>query len=672
MRELRELLGEASHAYYVLDRPTIDDAEYDARLRELIELEAAHPELVVADSPTQRIGAPPSSDFAPYRHEPAMLSLANAFDPEELRAFDARVQRLAGGPAAYRCELKIDGLAISLRYARGRLISGGTRGDGSTGEDVSANLRTIAEIPHALPKGSPALLDVRGEVYLRKSALAELNARREAAGLAAFANPRNTAAGGLRQKKARATSERRLSYFAYALGAFEGAEPPQTQGALLERLHALGFPVEPHAAAAATVDEVIAFCAAWEARRDELDYEIDGVVVKVDELALQARLGATGKDPRWAIAFKFRAQEARTRLLAIEINVSRTGKLNPYAVLEPVAIGGVTVKQATLHNADDIARKDIRAGDLVIVQRAGDVIPYVAAPVLEARPPGAVPYVLPAHCPVCGSAVERPAGEPFAYCTNLRCPAQVRERIRHWCSRGALDIEGVGDAMASALVDANLVASVADLYALDAERLATIPRTGEKSIANLLAAIDGSRSRGLARVLVGLGIRYVGGQNATLLAQRFGDEAALAAASRDELEAIEGIGPQIAESVSFFFAQPENRAELARLRAAGIDLTAPLRAAAAQGALAGKTLALTGTLPTLTREAASERIVAAGGKVAGSVSRKTDYLVAGDDAGSKLAKAQTLGIAILDEAGLRALLEPAEANASEPQRAASR
>ena len=653
---LRERLENANYAYHVLDAPTIPDAEYDALLAELRALETSHPDLADPDSPTQRVGAPARADFPPYPHAVPMLSLANAFGPDDLRAFDARVAKLAGDAVAYTCELKIDGLAMSLRYEGGRLTSAGTRGDGNAGEAVTANVRTVRDVPRTLRATPPGTLDVRGEIYLRKSAFARLNARREAAGEALFATARNTAAGGLRQKDPKLTAQRDLSFFAYAVGAYDGEPLPATQSALLERLRAFGFPVNEHATRFERIDDVVDFCSGWETRRDGLDYEIDGVVIKVDDLALQAKLGYAGKDPRWAVAYKFRAAEARTLLREIGINVSRAGKLNPYAILEPVAIGGVTVRMATLHNEADIARKDIRVGDTVVVQRAGDVIPYVAGPVLELRPPGARVYAIPGACPVCGTPVDRPPGDVFAYCPNVSCPAQLRERIRHWASRGAMDIEGLGDAMAAALVAGGLCRTVADLYDLTAESLANVPRTGEKSAQNLLAAIEGSKSRGLARVLAALGIRYVGGQNAALLAGDFGTIDALAAATREELEATEGVGPQIAESVAFFFAQPPNREAVERLRARGVDLTAPLRPKTPQGALAGKTFVLTGTLPTLTREEASGLVTEAGGRVASGVSKKTDFVVAGEDAGSKLVKAQSLGVEIIDEAGLRALL----------------
>jgi DNA ligase (NAD+) len=659
-RILRDELEAANYNYHVLDAPTITDEAYDALLHELAALESEHPELATPDSPTQRVGGAPVADFPPYPHAVPMLSLANAFDDADLRAFDARVTKLAGGPVGYACELKIDGLAMSLRYESGSLVAAGTRGDGLVGETVTANIRTLADVPRKLKAPFPSVVDIRGEVYLRKSAFAALNAARVAAGEPEFANPRNTAAGGLRQKDPRATAGRKLSFFAYAIGAFEGAEVPRTQMGLLAALHGYGFPVNERATACATIEDVIAFCHGWESERASLDYEIDGVVIKVDDLAVQSKLGYAGKDPRWATAFKFRAAEARTLLRSIEINVSRSGKLNPYAVLEPVVIGGVTVRMATLHNEADIVRKDIRAGDTVIVHRAGDVIPYVVGPVLELRPPEAVVYSIPSVCPVCGSAVDHPPEDVFSYCTNVSCPAQLRERIRHWCTRGAMDIEGVGDALASSLVDAGLCATVADLYDLTADSLATLPRMGEKSIANVLEAIEGSKSRGLARVLAALGIRYVGGQNAALLAGDFGTIDALASASREALVATEGVGDQIAESVAFFFAQPPNLAVIERLRARGVDLTSPLRPKKPVGPLAGKTFVITGTLPSLTREEATALIVAAGGKVSSGVSKKTDYLVAGEEAGSKLAKAQSLEVPIVDEAELRKLVAAAD------------
>jgi DNA ligase (NAD+) len=659
--ELRAALDEANYRYHVLDDPQIADADYDALLRELVDLEERVPEVRRPDSPTMRVGSVAAGSFPPYVHAKPMLSLANAFDAEELRAFDERVRRLAGtDDVAYVCELKIDGLAISLAYENGTFVGGGTRGDGSVGETVSANLRTIRSIPLALRTASveaPARIDVRGEAYIKRSDFVRLNAAREAVGQPPFANPRNAAAGGIRQLDPKLTAQRSLSFLAYAVGDIATAQPPVTQFGLLGYLRALGFATNPHVERVAVIDGVVDFVERWERDRDGLDYEIDGVVIKVDELAVQERLGHVGKDPRWAVAFKFRAREARTKLVDIGVNVGRTGTLNPYAILEPVQIGGVTVKMATLHNEGDIRRKDIRVGDVVVVRRAGDVIPEVVGPVLAERRGDPPEYRLPTHCPVCGSAVDHPAGEAMFRCTNAACPAQQRERVRHFASRGAMDIEGIGDVLAFALVDAGLVADISDIYHLDAEKLATLPRMGEKTIANVLAAVEASKSRGLARLLFGLGIRMVGAQNAAILAGDFGTIDALMAADEPALLRSEGIGEQIAQSVALFFAQEPNRAMIRRLQAAGVGTSAPLRERAPVGALAGKTLVLTGTLPTLKREEATERIVAAGGKVSASVSKKTDYVVAGDEAGTKRDKAETLGIPIIDEAELRRILD---------------
>jgi DNA ligase (NAD+) len=587
-----------------------------------------------------------------------MQSLANAFDEDELRAFDTRVRRLAGTDLRYTVELKIDGLAIALYYEDGRLVRGGTRGDGTIGEEVTANLRTVKSIPLRLRGSFPAVLEARGEVYMRKSDFEKLNAERDEAGQPTFANPRNAAAGAVRQLDPKVTAQRRLSFFAYAVGQADGLTVT-TQFELLQYLRSLGLPTNPHNQRCATIDEVLAYCRRWETDRDSLDYEIDGVVVKVDELALQERLGSVGRDPRWAIAYKFRAREAQTRLLDIGVNVGRTGTLNPYAVLEPVKIGGVTVRMATLHNEGDIHRKDIRVGDIVIVRRAGDVIPEVVGPVLSERKGNPPIYHLPTTCPVCGAAVDHPEGEAMSRCTNATCPAQRKERIRHFCSRGAMDIEGIGEVLASALVDAELVHDVSDLYALTAQQLATLPRMGEKTIANLLAAIERSKSRGLARLLFGLGIRFVGAVNAEIIASHFGSMDAVMAASEAELSEIEGVGPRIAASIELFFAQKPNREMIERLKRAGVEMTAPKRDRARNAPLAGKTFVLTGTLPSMTRDEASAKITAAGGKVTSSVSRKTDYVVAGSEPGSKLAKAEALGIPVLDEDGLLKLLEKA-------------
>jgi DNA ligase (NAD+) len=654
--ELRALIDEANYRYYVLDDPQITDAEYDDLLRELIDIEERYPELRTPDSPTQRVGAPPSEKFAPYEHHSPMLSLGNAFNEDELCAFDERVRKLANQPVSYVAELKIDGLATSLRYRNGTFERGGTRGDGRVGEDVTPNLRTINSIPLRLRGTSPDEIEVRGEVYLRKSDFEALNEKRVQAGQPVFANPRNAASGGVRQLDPKLTRARRLSFFGYSIGALRNGEPPATQWEALQYIKHLGFGVNPYVRKCKSIDEVLAFCEEWERRRDELDYEIDGVVVKADSLAVQERLGAVGREPRWAIAYKFKAREARTKLRDIAITVGRTGTLNPNAVLAPVKIGGVTVQNATLHNADYIASNDIRVGDTVLVVRAGDVIPRVVGPVLSERKGNPPKFVMPDKCPVCGSDVDHPEGEAMSRCTNAACPAQVLERVRHFSSRGAMDIEGIGDVMAQQLTELGLVHDIADIYALDEKKLAKVPRTGEKTISNLLRNIEASKSRGLARLLTGLGIRFVGTQTAQILADDFGSIDAIEAASVEELQQSEGIGPEVATSVHLFFQQKANREMIDRLRSAGIALTAPKRARAADGKLAGKTFVLTGTLPTLTRDEATDLIVQAGGKVTGSVSKKTDYVVAGTEAGSKLTKAEQLGIAIIDEDGLRQLL----------------
>ena len=654
---LRAQIEEANYRYYVLDDPEITDAEYDKLLRELIDLEQKHPELRSPDSPTQRVGAAAAEGFAPFKHARQMLSLANAFDEAELRAFDERVRKLAGRDVSYVCELKIDGLAIALDYEKGALVRGGTRGDGNVGEDVTWNLRTIPTIPLKLRGTVPEAIEVRGEVYLRKSDFEKINAKRERAGQPVFANPRNAASGGVRQLDPKLTAERKLSFFAYyvALRQAEG-EIVRSQSEGLVLLRKLGFHVNENIVAASDIDAVIDYCRAWEAKRDDLDYEIDGVVIKVDDIATQEKLGAVARDPRWAIAFKFKPREARTKLEGITITVGRTGTLNPNAILAPVQIGGVTVRNATLHNAEYIASNDIRIGDTVLVTRAGDVIPRVVGPIVAERTGKEKKFKMPEACPVCGSAIDHPEGEAMSRCTNATCPAQVVERVRHFASRGAMDIEGLGDVMAEQLTSLGLVKTIADIYALDAHKLGTVPRMGEKSIAKLLEAIEGSKQRGLARVLTGLGIRFVGEQTAAILASDFGTIDALEEASADELQRSEGIGPEVATSVRLFFDQHANRAMIERLRGYGVVMQAGARRRATTGALVGKTFVLTGTLPTLTRDEASELIEAAGGKVTGSVSKKTDYVVAGDEAGSKLAKAEQLGITILDEDGLRALL----------------
>ncbi len=655
---LRELLERYNEEYYVRDAPSVGDAEYDALVRELRELEEAHPELRTPDSPTQRVGSAPSSSFASYPHGVPMLSLGNAFGDDDLRAWHARVVRQLGRDAgAFTTELKIDGLAVSLRYRDGLFESGATRGDGVVGEDVSSNLRTVRSIPLRLRVPVPGLLEVRGEVYMRRSDFERLNERRVAEGEAPFANPRNSAAGSLRQLDPAATAQRPLRFFAYGVGANEPVLRAATQWDLLAALDAFGFPVNKEARRFESFDEVVEFCNAWETKRIGLDYGTDGIVVKVDQLGLQRALGAVGREPRWAIAFKYPPEEVTTRLNSIEVNVGRTGSVNPYAVLEPVQVGGVTVSMATLHNEDYIHAKDIRVGDTVTVRRAGEVIPEIVGPLVAARGNKKLPvYHLPKNCPVCGTPVQRAEGEAMAYCPNAVCPAQLIERLAHFASRGAMDIEGLGYKSAAVLVEAGMVRDVGDLYSLDAERLHELPRMGDKTIANLLEAIASSKTRSLARVLYSLGIRFVGFQNAQLLADATGDMDALAAMGVEDLQAVEQIGPAIAQSVVSFFAQEQNRAIIEKLRRAGVNLRGERRARAASGPLAGKTFVLTGTLASLSREEASALIAGAGGKVSGAVSKKTDYVVAGEAAGTKLARAESLGVKIIDEAGLRELL----------------
>jgi DNA ligase (NAD+) len=655
--ELRAQIEEANYRYYALDEPQITDAEFDALLRELVELERANPELQTPDSPTQRVGTVASQRFAPYKHARPMLSLANAVSVDELRAFDERARKLAGAGVEYVCELKIDGLAIALDYRGGSLMRGGTRGDGRIGEDVTPNLRTIKTIPLRLRStGSvPKFVEARGEVYLRKSDFERLNTEREREGLPAFANPRNAASGGVRQLDPALTAKRRLSFFAYQLAVDEGdGSAPKTQSDALERLRSLGLPVNPYVRLAATLDEVIEYCTNSERERDSLDYEIDGVVVKVNDFSQQERLGVVARDPRWAIAFKFKPREARTKLVDIAITVGRTGTLNPSAVLTPVQIGGVTVKSATLHNVDYIKNNDIRIGDTVLVTRAGDVIPRVVGPVPSQRTGRERKFKMPQRCPVCGSDVDHPPDEAMARCTNAACPAQAYERLRHFASRGAMDIEGIGDVLAQQLTELNLVRDIADTYKLNETALADVPRMGKKSIENLLRNIEASKQRGPARLLYGLGIRFVGTQTAQILVDDFGTIDAIADADEDTLQHSEGIGPEVARSVALFFKQQPNREMVERLREAGVVMSAPKRVRTG-GALSGKTFVLTGTLPNLTREEATEMIVAAGGKVTGSVSKKTDYVVAGSEPGSKLAKAEKLGINVLDEAAFQAL-----------------
>ena len=662
---LRTVVSEHQRRYFVEDQPTVSDAEYDALYRELQDLEAARPHLVTSDSPTQRVGAEPAEGFESVAHQVPMLSLDNARNVDELREFEARLMRLqdeSPQPLSYVVEPKIDGLGVALLYENGELVRGATRGDGRVGENITQNLRTIRSVPLRLDGELARLsrLEIRGEVYMPRRAFARLNRQLEADGLAPFANPRNAAAGSLRLLDSRITARRPLDIFFYTLGYAEPAHAVTSHWDALQTLSQAGCRINTQAAHCNTIDEVVAYCQGLEAERNELDYEADGVVVKVDDLALQEAFGATAHHPRWAVAFKFAAQQAVSVVREITLNVGRTGALTPTAVLDPVHIAGVTVRRASLHNEDEIRRKDIRVGDTVWVERAGDVIPQVVSVILDQRPANSEAFVMPERCPVCETPVYRPEGEVVARCPNAVCPAQLRERLLHFAGRRAMDIDGMGAAVVDQLVDRSLVSDFADLYALDQSTLEGLDRLAEKSAGNLVNAIARSRKRGLARLLFGLGIRHVGERAAALLAAHYGSFDALAQADTEELADIRDVGPVIAESVSQFCAQEENRRTLERLAEAGVRLDQdPVAATPSDAAqtLAGKVFVLTGTLPNLKRSDAQALIETAGGRVTASVTRKTDYVVAGDDPGSKLQRAEDLGIAILDETALHDLVQ---------------
>ena len=648
--ELRQEIRRHDYLYYVLNRPEASDAEYDALLRELRALEDAHPALVTADSPTQGVGGQRSLAFAPVEHRSAMLSLDNALGPDDLREFEARLARaLPKASFSYVCEPKIDGLGVALLYTRGRLTRGATRGDGRVGEDITQNLRTIKTIPATLggPLAGVKTLEVRGEVFMRRETFAQMNAALEEAGAPVFANPRNAAAGAVRQKDPAITASRPLDAYLYHVSEVDGVSLP-THWEMLEALAASGLPVNPRSQRVGDMDGVLEYCRRLEAERDQLGYEADGVVVKVDDLEQQRRLGATAHHPRWAIAFKFTARQATTRVLGITINVGKTGALTPAAQLEPVELAGVRVSNVSLHNEDEVRKKDVRIGDTVLIERAGDVIPYLIQVVLSQRPPDAEPFRMPAVCPVCGADAFRPEGEAIWRCTNSACPAQLKERLFHFGSRRAMDIEHLGEVVIGQLVDRGMVKDFADLYALTAEELAGLERLAEKSARNLVAAIDGSKTRGLARLLNGLGIRMVGERAAQLLASRFGSMDKLLAATEQDINEIHGIGPQIAQSVARFFAESHNRDTIDRLGRAGVVMR---QEGAIEGPrpLDGKAIVLTGGLRTLTRDQAKDLVIRLGGRVVGSVSKKTDYVVVGEDAGSKADDARRLGVPTLDE-----------------------
>jgi DNA ligase (NAD+) len=658
--ELREQIHHHDYLYYVEARPEVSDAEYDALMRELRHLEATFPDLVTPDSPTQRVAGAPVEAFRPVEHRVAMLSLDNATSPEDLREFEARITRaLPGTRFTYVCEPKIDGLGIALLYERGRFVRGATRGDGRVGEDVSQNLRTIRSVPVVLrgPLAACEDFEVRGEVYMPRGDFEALNRTLEEAGEPTFANPRNAAAGAVRQKDAAVSARRPLDIFLYHVSHAPGARFT-THGETLEALRAAGFRTNPTWERCADMDAVVAYCERLERERDGLGYDADGVVVKVDSLELQRRLGSTTHHPRWAIAFKFAARQATTVVQTIEVQVGKTGALTPVAKLAPVELAGVVIRNVSLHNEDEIRRKDIRVGDTVLIERAGDVIPYVVQVVAAKRPPEAVEFRFPDRCPECGGVAFRPEGEAYWRCTNTACPAQLKERLRHFGSRRAMDIEHLGDAVVEQLVERGLVKDFADLYGLGVDQLADLERLAAKSAGNLARAIEGSRTRGLARLLNALGIRLVGERVAQQLAARFASMHRLAAASTAELAEVHGIGEAIAESVAAFFSDTTNRDVLSRLARAGVVMT---ERGAGEGPrpLAGKTFVITGTLPTLTRDAARDLILRLGGRVTASVSKKTDYVVVGESPGSKADDAARLGVRVVDEAAFLALTRQA-------------
>ncbi|GBC59230.1 NAD-dependent DNA ligase LigA [Desulfonema ishimotonii] len=657
---LRKALHHHNYRYYVLDDPEISDAEYDRMMRELMALEEAHPELDSPDSPTRRVGAPPLSEFPKVQHTIPMLSLDNAFNDGDITDFDRRVRKLleTGDAIRYTAEPKLDGLAVELVYEKGRLVMASTRGDGVTGEVITDNVRTIRSVPLVLqPEGKqimPSLLEVRGEVFISHEGFRRLNAERLEMEMPPFANPRNAAAGSLRQLDSRVTAKRPLEIFAYGLGSVADLAF-DSHWEMLRTLKTLGFRVNPIIKAGLTVSGVVAYYEELSNMRHALPYDIDGMVVKVDSLELQRKLGAKSRSPRWAIAYKFAAVQETTRILDIDVQVGRTGALTPVARLEPVSVGGATVSNATLHNEDEIRRKDVRIGDTVLIQRAGDVIPEVVKVIESVRTGGEKVFEMPSECPVCGAEVERNEGEAVSRCINISCPAQIRGRIRHFAAKGAFDIDGLGIRLVEQLVDKGLLKSYADLFHLDAPTLEALERMGARSAKNLVAAIEKSKKISLARFVYALGIRHVGESIAGILADRFQSlEKLVEATTVEELEAVEGIGSEIARSFRHFFDQPENRKTLERLLQSGVELQ--FKDSGQKAELAGKTFVLTGTLEGMSRSEAKKRIEAAGGKVTGSVSQKTDYVVAGEKAGSKLDKAQKLNIEILDEDAFKRMM----------------
>ena len=659
--ELRRQIHHHEERYYIESAPDVSDAEFDALLRELQNLERDHPDLVTVDSPTQRVGGRAAESFASVRHAAPMLSLDNAYNEDELNAFDERLRRGLEnfeGPVPYIAELKIDGLSVALQYRHGRLVRAATRGDGTTGEDVTANVRTIKDVPHALEGGPKGTIEIRGEIYLPRKEFERTNKEREEAGEPRFANPRNAASGAIRQIDPEQVRRRGLRAFLYQLVSQDGT--PETHRKLLEALKQWGLPVEPHWKALAGIDKVAEYCREWSEKRSSgaraLAFDTDGVVVKLDDIALRSRLGTTSKFPRWAIAYKFPPEQAETTLVRVSVNVGRTGAVTPFAELEPVFIAGTTVSMATLHNANEVARKDIRDGDRVIVEKAGDIIPQVVRVVNPDRKDRGNRWQMPANCPRCQSTLVRGEDEAVWRCENTSCPAKLQRGLEHFAARHAMNIEGLGESRIALLIADGLVSSYADIYRLTQERLEHVERMGKKSAANLVEQIERSKTRDFWRLIFGLGIRHVGERGAQALAGAFGTMDALLAASKEQLQAVPDIGPVVAAGVREYLDQPQNYALIKELAAAGLKMDAPMTASSAPGPLSGKTFVLTGTLPTMSREAATEAIEALGGRVTGSVSKKTHHVVAGADPGSKLAKAEALGVSVLDEAAFRKLV----------------
>ncbi|KGX88234.1 NAD-dependent DNA ligase LigA [Pontibacillus litoralis] len=656
VKALRTELDQYNYEYHVLDEPSISDIEYDKKMQQLLALEEQFPELQSADSPSQRVGGQPLDAFQKVQHTIPMLSLGNAFSEQDLRDFDRRVQEAIGESVTYVCELKIDGLAISLRYEDGLFVQGATRGDGTTGEDITVNLRTIRSIPLRVPE--TATIEVRGEAFMPHKSFISLNEARQAKEEEPFANPRNAAAGSLRQLDPKIAASRNLDIFLYGIGVWE-ADPVSTHSGRLEQLHNLGFKTNPQWRKCATIDEVIHYVNEWTAARANLPYEIDGIVIKVDRIEQQEALGFTAKSPRWAIAYKFPAEEAITKLTDIELSVGRTGAVTPTAVLEPVKVAGTTVQRASLHNEDLIREKDIRIGDTVVIRKAGDIIPEVVRVVMDERTGDEPPFTMPDHCPECNSPLERLEGEVALRCINPNCPAQLREGLIHFVSRNAMNIDGLGEKVIAQLFQEQLVHTIADLYTLSKEELLNLDRMGEKSANNLLTAIENSKANSLEKLLFGLGIRFVGSKAAKTLAQHFDTLDRLQRATYDELIEIHEMGEKIADSVVRYFEQEEVQALITELRDLGLNVAylGPKKSEQSiDSILSGKTVVITGKMEAFSRTEAKERVEALGGKVTGSVSKKTDLLIAGEDAGSKLTKAQQLGIEIWDEERMKEAL----------------